>query len=378
MDFARKMGEPLFTVLNYDLMTNEATVIEEESEFAEKLNKRWNFCNSQDEEVAFIMEQISKVAKTNIPVLITGETGVGKEVFARSVYEQSNYKKTFIKVNCGAIPESLIESELFGYEKGSFTGAGQRKKGYFELAEGGTIFLDEVGELSLIAQVKLLRVLQEHELMRVGGTEAVRVDFRLVAATNKDLLNEVEAGRFRKDLYYRLNVVQLQIPPLRNRKKDIPALAEFFIEKYCSELGRRTCTLEPATLMGMLDYSWPGNVREMENTIQKAVLFAENNLVRIDFDKQREFEHLESIARSEAHDRTLKTYEEDLNDNLTGIVEEDCLPTLDEMERRYIQQVLNHCDGKIAGKGGAAEVLGLKRTTLISKMEKLGMRGRIK
>lgn len=376
MDFARKMSEPLFTVLNYDLMSSEATVIEEESEFAEKLNKRWNFCNSQDEEVAFIMEQISKVAKTNIPVLITGETGVGKEVFARSVYEQSDYKKTFIKVNCGAIPESLIESELFGYEKGSFTGAGQRKKGYFELAEGGTIFLDEVGELSLIAQVKLLRVLQEHELMRVGGTEAVRVDFRLVAATNKNLSDEVEAGRFRKDLYYRLNVVQLQIPPLRNRKKDIPALAEFFIEKYCRELGRRVCTLEPATLMEMLEYSWPGNVRELENTIQKAVLFAENNLVRIDFDKQGEFGSLERPTRKESCEKAVFSG----TGGIEGVICSDSgqaeFVTLDEMERKYIQQVIECCDGKISGKGGAAEILGLKRTTLISKMEKLGMRSK--
>lgn len=369
MDFAKKMSDPLFTVLNYDLMNSEATIIEEESEFAEKLSKRRRFCSSQDEEVSFIMEQISKVAKTNIPVLITGETGVGKEVFAREVYEQSNYKKTFIKVNCGAIPESLIESELFGYEKGSFTGAGQRKKGYFELAEGGTIFLDEVGELSLIAQVKLLRVLQEHELMRVGGTEAVRVDFRLVAATNKDLRKEVEEGRFRKDLYYRLNVVQLQIPPLRNRKKDIANLANFFIEKYCSELGKRTCALDPATLMGMLNYPWPGNVRELENTIQKAVLFAENNTVHIDFDKLGEPDISEQNISAQAV--PLNTVE--LSDAPLQAVKEHFL-TLEEMERQHIQAAIARCDGKISGKGGAAELLGLKRTTLISKMDKLGMR----
>ena len=378
-DFARKMSDPLYTVLNYDLMTSEATFIEEESEFAEKLNKHRRFCSSQDEGVSFIMEQISKVAKTNIPVLITGETGVGKEVFARAVYEQSDYKKTFIKVNCGAIPESLIESELFGYEKGSFTGAGQRKKGYFELAEGGTIFLDEVGELSLIAQVKLLRILQEHELMRVGGTEAIRVDFRLVAATNKDLLKEVEAGRFRKDLYYRLNVVQLQIPPLRNRKKDIPNLADFFIEKYCSELGKRTCTLEPATLIGMLNYPWPGNVRELENTIQKAVLFAENNIVRIDFENRDGLQNMEFKELSKSADLQLQddlAAEKNLSDDNYLSFKAEQLMTLEEMERQYIQRVLDHCGGKISGKGGAAEILGLKRTTLISKMDKLGMRNK--
>ncbi len=378
-DFARKMSEPLYTVFNYDLMNSEASFSEEESEFAEKLNKHLRFCGSQDDEVNFIMEQISKVAKTNIPVLITGETGVGKEVFARSVYEQSEYKKTFIKVNCGAIPESLIESELFGYEKGSFTGAGQRKKGYFELAEGGTIFLDEVGELSLIAQVKLLRVLQEHELMRVGGTEAVSVDFRLVAATNKDLLKEVEAGRFRKDLYYRLNVVQLQIPPLRNRKKDIPTLANFFIEKYCSELGKRTCALEPATLVAMLNYPWPGNVRELENTIQKAVLFAEDNVVRINFDNPDTLQNLELQEFSQSSVLQMQDAA-DIKDSaaLSDFAEKsrEELMTLEEMERLYIRQVLDYCGGKLSGKGGAAEILGLKRTTLISKMDKLGMRNK--
>lgn len=379
MDFARKMSDPLYTVLNYNLSTSEATFVEEESEFAEKLNKQKRFCDSKDDEVTFIMQQISKVAKTNIPVLITGETGVGKEVFARSVYEQSEYKKTFIKVNCGAIPESLIESELFGYEKGSFTGAGQRKKGYFELAEGGTIFLDEVGELSLIAQVKLLRVLQEHELMRVGGTESVKVDFRLVAATNKDLSKEVEAGRFRKDLYYRLNVVQLQIPALRNRKKDIPNLANFFIEKYCSELGKSPCVLEPATLVAMLNYPWPGNVRELENTVQKAVLFAENNIVRINFDEFGELQNLElreysSNCREERNYTVQKEQKEQDSGIILNSINE--LVTLEEMERRYIQQVLDCCGGKLSGKGGAAEILGLKRTTLISKMDKLGMRNK--
>ena len=379
VDFARKMSDPLYTVLNYDLSNSEVTFVEEESEFAEKLNKQKRFCHSQDEEVSFIMQQISKVAKTNIPVLITGETGVGKEVFARSVYEQSDYKKTFIKVNCGAIPESLIESELFGYEKGSFTGAGQRKKGYFELAEGGTIFLDEVGELSLIAQVKLLRVLQEHELMRVGGTESVKVDFRLVAATNKDLIKEVEAGRFRKDLYYRLNVVQLQIPPLRSRKKDIPNLANFFIEKYCSELGKPICSLEPATLVAMLNYPWPGNVRELENTVQKAVLFAENNIVRINFEEMGDLQNLElrEHSRYEQPDpeNPVQIDEKKKADNIS-LHDNYELITLEEMERRYIQQVLDCCDGKLSGKGGAAEVLGLKRTTLISKMNKLGMRNK--
>ena len=372
-DFAQKMSEPLYTVFNYDLTNSEATVIEEESAFAEKISKQRRYCSSKDEAVTFILEQVSKVAKTNIPVLITGETGVGKEVFARAVYEQSNYKKTFIKVNCGAIPENLIESELFGYEKGSFTGAGQRKKGYFELAEGGTIFLDEVGELSLIAQVKLLRVLQEHELMRVGGTEAIKVDFRLVAATNKDLWKEVELGTFRKDLYYRLNVVQLQIPPLRNRTKDIPNLANFFIEKYCRELEKPMCILEPATLIAMLNYPWPGNVRELENTMQKAVLFAESNTVHIDFDSMESVEKWNAPVVEEQLTAKKTEYASKAVD-VEHLMSE--LLTLEELERRYIQTVIDHCGGKISGKGGASEILGMKRTTLISRMDKLGMRNR--
>ncbi|MBQ8563447.1 MAG: sigma-54-dependent Fis family transcriptional regulator [Firmicutes bacterium] len=336
-----------------------------------------------DEEVLQIYDHIEKVAETNIPVLIIGETGVGKEVFAREVFEKSKYQKTFIKVNCGAIPESLIESELFGYEKGSFTGAAQRKKGYFEMAEGGTIFLDEIGELSMIAQVKLLRVLQEHELMRVGGTEVVKVDFRLVAATNKDLQKEVEAGTFRRDLYYRLNVVQLSIPPLRKRKKDIPSLAKFFIEKFCAELGKPACAIEPDTFLRMMEYPWPGNVRELENALQKAVLFAENGMLRMELPIGAQAEELlleEKETEPEGAAAVLQTLEAERGTSAMAevaeakiLLEKEVFCTLEDMERNYILRVVAHCKGKIGGKGGAAEILGMKRTTLLSRMEKLGI-----
>ena len=251
------------------------------------------------------------------------------------------------------------------------------------MAEGGTIFLDEIGELSMIAQVKLLRVLQEHELMRVGGTEAVKVDFRLVAATNKDLAKEVEEGTFRKDLYYRLNVVQLTVPPLRNRKKDIPNLAKFFIEKFCSELGRTNCSIAPETFVKMLEYSWPGNVRELENSLQKAVLFAENGVIRMEFPS----EDTEIMIREEVPEDIESARAEYLKEsdrtNVPPIAQPETFAldaaefcTLEEMERQYILRVIDHCGGKIGGHGGAAEILGMKRTTLLSRMAKLGIDNR--
>ena len=375
-DFAEKMGEPLFAVLDYETMSGKAITIEEGEKSGRTISaKNTQYCESKDSEVKFIFSQIAKVAETNIPVLIIGETGVGKEVFAREVYEKSNYKKTFIKVNCGAIPESLIESELFGYEKGSFTGATQRKKGYFELADGGTIFLDEIGELSLMAQVKLLRVLQEHEIMRVGGNSAVKVNFRLVAATNKELRSEVERGTFRKDLYYRLNVVQLQVPPLRNRKEDIINFAEFFVKKFCAEQGKDLCRIDEESRAKLIAHDWPGNIRELENIMQKAVLFSKNSELSIDLNSREninptDFTKTEPQRNSHEDEKSyqLRSNEGNSKEWATALL------TLSEMERKYIEDILEKCHGKISGPGGAAEVLGLKRTTLISRMHKLGIR----
>lgn len=306
-----------------------------------------DFCVSTDETISLIMNRIKKVAETDVPVLLTGETGSGKEVFAKEIYRQGKRKAVFIKVNCSAIPETLIESELFGYERGSFTGATHMKKGYFELAHGGTIFLDEIGELSLLAQVKLLRVLQEHEIMRVGGTETIKIQFRLIAATNKDLKQEVEKGTFRRDLYYRLNVMQLEIPPLRERRSDIPRLARFFVEKYCRSLGKENCIIQPDSFLWLLNYDWPGNVRELENVIQKAVLLAEGSEIKIN--------NLEPSRGSKN----------------VGV---ETIQTLEEVERNHILKVIGYCNGRIAGPKGAAALLGLKRTTLISRMEKYGIR----
>ena len=224
-------------------------------------------------EMLAIMETVSRVAPTNARVLITGENGTGKELVARKLHELSKRStEPFIEVNCAAIPEDLIESELFGHEKGSFTGAVCQRIGKFELADGGTLFLDEVGDMSLSAQAKVLRVLQESSFERVGGTETKRVDVRVLAASNKGLLEEAGKGRFREDLFYRLNVVPVRIPPLRERTSDIKLLAEYFLREVGSELGRSAKRLSPDALDALMDYAWPGNVRELRNVVERAVV----------------------------------------------------------------------------------------------------------
>jgi len=345
--FVQNISPHLFATLCYEVRRRQTKDGELSDQDVSYEVMHDDFCVSTDETVSLIMNRIKKVAETDVPILLTGETGSGKEVFAKEIYRQSKRKAVFIKVNCSAIPESLIESELFGYERGSFTGATHMKKGYFELAHGGTIFLDEIGELSLLAQVKLLRVLQEHEIMRVGGTEAIKINFRLIAATNKDLKQAVERGSFRRDLYYRLNVMPLEVPPLRERKSDIPRLASFFVEKYCRLLGREKCIIRPGSVLWLLNYNWPGNVRELENLIQKAVLLTEGNEIKIE------------------------NFEPGGGGKTIGM---ETVQTLEEVERNHILKVIGHCKGKIAGADGAAALLGLKRTTLISRMEKYGIR----
>lgn len=349
-DFSKKISAHLFAILEYDTQAADGSGVQTAMDGMSFGDKRDDYCASIDETVLIIQAQIDKVAKTKIPILIAGETGVGKEVFCNEIFAKSGCSGPFIKVNCGAIPESLIESELFGYERGSFTGATAQKKGFFELADGGTLFLDEIGELPLQAQVKLLRVLQEHEFTRVGGVRTVKTDFRLIAATNKDLQREVEQGTFRKDLYYRLNVIQFVIPPIRERRLDIMNMARFFANKFCEELGRPHCQFSESAVSWMLAYDWPGNVREMENMIQRAVLLADGSEITD--------EMLFRMPGKSTHGMNRQTF-----------------VTLEEMERQYILQVLQSCGGRIAGAGGAAEVLGLKRTTLNSKLERLGIRG---
>jgi two-component system, NtrC family, response regulator len=252
-------------------------LVRDAQQLREQIRERYRFDSiiGDSAELQGVFEVIKKAAPTKATILVLGESGTGKELIAQAIHQESPRRdKPFIKVNCAALSESLLESELFGHEKGSFTGAVGRKEGRFELADGGTLFLDEIGELSPAIQVKLLRVLQQREFERVGGTQTLKVDVRIVTATNRDLAQEVKAGRFREDLYYRLNVVAVTLPPLRNRKGDLPALADHFIDKYAAAYGKTIRGLAPGTLNALLSHDWPGNVRELENIVERAVVLS--------------------------------------------------------------------------------------------------------
>jgi PAS domain S-box-containing protein len=309
-----------------------------------------------------LLEQVKQVATTNSTVLILGESGTGKEAIARAIHDSSTRaSRPLIKINCGAISPNLIESELFGHEKGSFTGALKQRTGYFELADGGTIFLDEVGELPQEAQVKLLRVLQEQEVSRVGSEEIIAVDVRVIAATNKNLSTMVDQGLFRTDLYYRLNVFPLQIPPLRDRKEDIPLLANHFLQDQARTLGKELQGIAPESMQLLLDYQWPGNIRELQNIIERsAILSAGSKLVIND-----------SLISSEPSQAACVNLPEALQ-NPSPHSDEGHYRLLD-FEKQHILKVLEMSDWTIAGKAGAAEILDLPASTLRSKMKKLGI-----
>jgi len=294
-----------------------------------------------------VLGQVELVAGADSTVLIQGETGTGKELIARAVHNRSpRREQPFIKLNCAALPRELIESELFGHEKGAFTGAIQQRKGRFELAHQGTLFLDEVGELPLEAQAKLLRVLQEQEFERIGGTRAIRVDVRVVAATNRDLERLVEANQFRIDLFYRLNVFPLTMPPLRERPSDILPLAQFFLAQLAPRLGKPLSGISESAARRLQGYSWPGNVRELHNVIERAAILSAGPALDIDF--------LEAPPATVAQAATPDT--------------------LESVERAHILRVLGDTDGVIDGPQGAAAVLGLNPSTLRSRMQKLGIK----
>ncbi|MFC1844259.1 sigma-54-dependent transcriptional regulator [Thermodesulfobacteriota bacterium] len=297
-----------------------------------------------------LLEMISFVAPTEATVLITGDSGTGKELIASALHHNSARKNgPFVKVNCAALVENLLESELFGHEKGAFTGADRRKDGKFVQADLGTLFLDEIGETSPAMQVKLLRVLQEHELQRVGGNEMIDVDVRLLAATNRILEDEVKAGRFREDLYYRLNVVSLQVPPLRERRDDIPLLAEHFLQEYAEKNKRRVSGITPGCMDIMLRYPWPGNVRELENAMERGVI-----LMRGDYLD----EEILPIP-------IIKWVQEESGVLTAGM--EGLPSSLEEAEKMVILKILDEADGN---KSEAARRLGITRKTLLSKLNK--------
>jgi formate hydrogenlyase transcriptional activator len=293
-----------------------------------------------------VLENVERVAATDTTVLITGETGTGKELIARAIHSSSKRKhKPLIKVNCAALPTGLVESELFGHEKGAFTGAIAKRVGRFELAEGGTIFLDEIGEVPLEAQIKLLRVLQEREFERVGGAASIKVDVRVLAATNRDLLKAVREKTFREDLYYRLGVFPVALPPLRNRPGDIPLLTQFLINKFSNRIGKRIHGISQSTMQRLLAYAWPGNVRELENVLERAVILANSDLLEIGAD---------TLAGPSAGSPSPPA-------------------NLEQVEKTHIVNILRQTSWVIEGPAGAAKILGLHPNTLRSRLKRYGI-----
>lgn len=328
--------------------------LEEENLYLqEERNVAYNFSEiiGSGTEMQKIFKLVSQVAAADSTVLLLGETGTGKELIARAIHKASPRKdKLMIKVNCAALPANLIESELFGHERGSFTGASDQRIGKFELANNSTLFLDEIGELPLELQVKLLRVLQEREIERIGGRKSIRVNVRIIAATNRNLQKEVDAGRFRADLFYRLNVFPITLPPLRNRKEDIPVLTTHFITRYARNAGKKITKLAPGIMKELVAYSWPGNVRELEHLVERSVLLTNGPVIK-------------------EMSLPVRTVREPVN--MQG---EFQIVSLDEMEKQYILRVLKVCQGRISGPHGAAVKLELPPTTLISKMQRLGIK----
>jgi DNA-binding NtrC family response regulator len=291
-----------------------------------------------------VLAQAEQVSQTESTVLLQGETGTGKELLARAIHGMSSRKnQPLMTVNCASLPPTLIESELFGRERGAYTGALTKMVGRFEVADGSTLFLDEIGELSLDLQSKLLRVLEEGKFERLGSTKTLRVDVRIIAATNRDLALEVKEGRFRKDLYYRLNVFPIQIPPLRERREDVPLLIWGFVREFQKRMGKEIESIPRKNLDALQTYPWPGNVRELRNVIERAMIVTSGKTLTVQAPKP------------------------------VSLETEDAL-SLEETERRHILSVLERTGWRVAGKAGAAEILGLNRSTLLSKMKKLGIR----
>jgi formate hydrogenlyase transcriptional activator len=311
-----------------------------------------------------LLRRVDQVAPTDSSVLIYGETGTGKELIARAIHDRSARKKRpLVKVNCSAISAGLVESELFGHVKGAFTGAFERRIGRFELANGGTLFLDEVGELPLETQVKLLRVLQEREFEPVGSNRSVRVDVRIIAATNRNLRESISAGSFRSDLFYRLNVFPLEVPALRERRADIPQLAMFFLSRYSRNLGKRMEGISAAATERLSRYSWPGNVRELQNVIERALILSHGPILELETD-------LISVSAFE----TLRDAASEVAAAAQLTEPSSSLKTLEEVERAHISAVLQQTRGVIEGANGAAKTLGMHPNTLRHRMEKLGIK----
>jgi len=338
----------LDNALAYERLNASRNQIEEERLYLEsEIRAEYNFEDIVGKSAALrkVLQQIEIVAPTDSTVLLHGETGTGKELVARAIHGLSSRKgRTFVRLNCAAIPSGLVESELFGHEKGAFTGALMQKKGRFEIADQGTLFLDEIGDISLELQPKLLRALQEHEFERLGSAKTIRVDVRLIAATHRDLPSMMRNNQFREDLFYRLNVFPIEIPPLRDRREDIPLLVNFFVSRLSRKMQKHIESIPKNAMEALANAPWPGNIRELQNFIERAVILTQGSELRVPLKELK----TSSVVRTAGS-------------------------TFEDAERLAIVDALKASEGKISGTGGAAARLGLKRTTLQNKMRKLGI-----
>jgi PAS domain S-box-containing protein len=344
-EFTRTM---ILDITDKVLMEQEQAILQAQNQYLQdeiKLNNNFEEIVSKSKKFHKVLQQIEQVASTDATVLILGESGTGKELLARAVHNISKRsKRPLIKINCATLPANLIESELFGHERGAFTGAMERKIGRFELADGGTIFLDEIGELPVELQAKLLRVLQEGEFERLGNPKTMKVNVRVIAATNRHLEEAIAKKEFREDLFYRLNVFQIVSPPLRNRKEDIPLLVKHFVKKYESKMGREIKNIPDKVINALMLYDWPGNIRELENMVERALILSAGSTL--------EYGDWIPSAKNAAANQT-------------------ALLKMEEVEKAHIISVLNQTNWKVSGEKGAAKILGLNPTTLESRMKKL-------
>jgi chemotaxis protein methyltransferase CheR len=344
----RKQGELDLKAALSEIKELKEKLEVERAYLQEEIKSEYNHENiiGQSNALNYIFYKVEQIAPTDTTVLILGETGTGKELVARAIHGLSPRKdRALVKVNCATLPANLIESELFGHEKGAFTGAHTRQLGRFEVANGATLFLDEIGELPLELQAKLLRVIQDGEFERLGSTGTIKVDVRLIAATNRNLEEEVRRGRFREDLWYRLNIFPITVPPLRERMEDIALLVDFFVNKITKRLGKSIETIPVSVMNALQDYHWPGNVRELENVLERAVINSSGPKLHLVDELKKPSKDLSTAKK-----------------------------TLNEVERDYIVQVLEQTNWKVSGPNGAAEILGLNRSTLRARIRKLGIR----
>jgi len=368
-DVANQVTLAILNMESYQEITSLKARLERENlHLREELFTEHNFEEIVGNSPALLkaLHAVERVAPTDATVLICGETGTGKELVARAIHSRSaRNSSALVNVNCSAISAGLVESELFGHVKGAFTGAIERRIGRFELAHGGTIFMDEIGELPLETQAKLLRVLQEQEFEPVGSSRSLRVDVRVIAATNRNLREAVEAGLFRSDLFYRLNVFPVEIPPLRERRSDIPHLVAFYVSRFSKRFGKKVDAVSRESMEHLVNYSWPGNIRELQNVIERAVILSVDPILRLDRD----------LMPATQFPKDTETPGADAADKPHPDVESPkALATLDEVERNHILAVLQHSDGVVDGPNGAARILNLHPNTLRHRMKKLGIK----